>query len=182
MLTFEPVPQARARLRQFALYDDHEAGHAAKWLAAVVERRAAPAREVTRELWKFDVAYHPRQMRRLALQDAGEAEVLIVAARDVARPDPVFLDWLAELAPWKVNRPARGLLLALLDERGEQADEPPSLLRAALTAFSSRAEVEFFWRPFADYREDDPLWVEGALAGWLARGEDLTTDAARSPG
>jgi hypothetical protein len=89
---------------------------------------------------------------------------------------------LAELAPWKVNRPARGLLLALLDERGEPADEPPSLLRAALTAFSSRAEVEFFWRPFADYREDDPLWVDTALAGWLARGDGLTADAARIPG
>jgi hypothetical protein len=167
MLTFEPTPLLRARLRQFALHDDHEARLAAKWLAAAVERHVAPVREVTRELWKFDLARHPQQMRRMTLQDAGEAEVLIIAANDVARPEPAFLDWLAELTPWKINRPERSLLLALLDEQGEQADEPCSLLRAALTEFSERAEVEFVWRPLDDYREDDLVWLKPALARFV---------------
>jgi hypothetical protein len=167
MLTFEPPPLVRPRLRQFAVYDDHEAGLAAKWLAAAVERHLAPAREVTREFWKFDLARHPRQMRRMTMQDAGEAEVLVIAANDVARPEPAFLDWLGELTPWKVNRPERSLLLALLDERGEQADEPCSLLRAALTEFSGRAEMELVWRPLDDYREDDLAWLQPTLARFI---------------
>jgi hypothetical protein len=167
MLTFEQPPILRARLRQFALYDGHEAGLAARWLTSAITHHAAAAREVTRELWKFDVAHHPRQMRLMTLQDAGEAEVLIIAANDVARPEPAFLGWLAELTPWKINRPERSLLLALLDERGEQADEPCSLLRAALTEFSERAEMEFVWRPIGDYHEDDLLWLKPALARFV---------------
>jgi hypothetical protein len=159
MLTLESAPPARARLRVFALYDDHPAGQAARWLMAGIGRLAAPSHEVSRQAWKFDLAGHPRPMRLVNLQDAGEAEVLIVAGSDVARPDPAFLMWLEELVPWKRNRPARGVLLALLAETEPDPLAPPSLLRAALLRFGQRAELELFWQPLRVYAEDDLSWV-----------------------
>lgn len=167
MLTFEPPPLVRPRLRQFALFDTHEAGLAARWLTTEIERCATPAREVSRALWKFDIASHRGQLRLMSLQDAGEAEVLVVVASDVARPEPVFLDWLAELTPWKCNRPERTRLVALLAETNNEPWVPPSLLRAALATFSHRAEVEFIWRPLEVFREDDTLWLKPALTGLL---------------
>jgi hypothetical protein len=163
MLTLEPAPPIRARLRLFALYDDYNAGLAARWLLTGIERFTASSHEIRRQMWKFDLAGHPRPMRLLNLQDAGEADVLIVAGSDVARPDPAFLEWLDELVPWKANRPERGVLLALLAESEPDPLAPPSLLRAALLRFGHRAELELLWQPMRVYAEDDLAWFVPAL-------------------
>jgi hypothetical protein len=169
MTTTEPPLITRPRLRQFALYDNHEAGLAARWLTTEIERNTRSTREVSRELWKFDIAHRNGPLREMSLQDAGEAEVIVLAASDVAQPDPAFLDWLVDLTPWKANRAECGVLLALLVEADDEPWNPPSRLRSALMDFSQRADLEFLWRPMRLFQEDDLDWVKPSLARWAGR-------------
>src|ERR1043166_2800384 len=96
---------AQMRLRQFVLYDDYNAGVAGRWLAAEIVRAAAPACDASSiGMSKTNFAMRPGRLREMALQEAGEADVLMVAASEVSAPEPAVLEWLDALAPWKANR------------------------------------------------------------------------------
>jgi len=158
--TFTPL--TRARMRLFLIYDDFAAGIAARWLAGEIGSVASRTCEVTSGMWKFDVATRVGMFREMTLQEAGEADVLIVAASNLNAPSPEFLRWLEALAPWRANRPQRGLLVGLL---GEAATEVPELdaLTQSLAQFAGRAELEFTWQPMGVHAFGDSGWVMPAI-------------------
>lgn len=164
--TFTPL--APARMRQFQVYDDFAAGVAARWLAGEIRSVARRNCEETSEMWKIDVAMQFGKFREMTMQDAGEADVLIVAVSAAGEPSSAFLEWLEELAPWRANRPHPGLLVGLLGEAATEAVEL-DVLTLALGQFARSAEMEFIWQPMGVHAMGDSDWVMPALERLISR-------------
>lgn len=148
----------RARLRQFLLYDDYFAGLAGRWLGGEITRLLEPACETSLEMWKTDLATRSGRLRDMTLQDAGEADILIVSVSEVCAPDPTALQWLDALVPWKANRAHRGLLLVLLGVEGCEVEELTAF-GECLAQFARRADLAFAWQPMGVRSVGDSNWV-----------------------
>ena len=110
-LKIPPAAATRARLRQFLIYDDHAAGVAARWLGSEIHAHAARHCAVTSEMWKLEVATRFVMFRETTLQEAGEADVIVVAVSNPGAPEPGFEDWLESLAHGRGRSGRDGLLI-----------------------------------------------------------------------
>jgi hypothetical protein len=155
-LTIPPAAATRARLRQFLIYDDHAAGVAARWLGSEIHSHAARHCAVTSEMWKLEVATRFVLFRETTLQDAGEADVIVVAVNNPGAPEPGFEQWLESLAHERGRSGRDGLLIGLLGGAPDQSGSGD--LAKALEACALRAGMEFHGQPAgarADGEADD---------------------------
>jgi len=160
----EMKPAANGTLRLFTLYVDFNAGVVAKRLVSQIVDLAGNEWSSTLEMQSLSSVIHPRRVvREFIGQEAGEADVLIVACNSLDQPEPAVACWLDSLAPWQANRETPGLLIGLLGETRDQAVVSDSLLRQLLN-FGARTQMDFFWCSAEDVPVNRIHLVNGTLA------------------
>lgn len=166
-----------SRLRIFSLYEDFASGIPARWLAGEISLLAKPQRESTTEMWKFDHVARPGAFQKMTAQEAGEADVLIVAAVSVNDAPAGLVDWFEQLTAWRQNRLYPGLLVGLLGIQSE-VDVEASVMRNDLQRFAERTGATFLWRPMDVYGEADAKWLVAPVKQFLAARVNAATPLA----
>lgn len=168
-----PVDQRRSRLRLFSLYEDFASGIPARWLAGEISLLAKPRCESTTEMWKFDHVVRTGAFQKMTAQEAGEADVLIVAAVSVNDAPAGLNEWFEQLTAWRQNRLTPGLLVGLLGIQSE-VDVDASVMRNDLQRFAERTGTTFLWRPMDVYGQADASWLAAPVKQFLAERAKLT--------
>jgi hypothetical protein len=163
-------PRATATLRLFTLYVDFPAGFRARHLTKQIAASAGNDWRVRVEMWKLDAIGPVGPIRDMIAQEAGEADVLLVATSSLDQLDPAVVRWLESLVHWRANRAIPGLLIGLLAGDDGIVQEVNRSVRP-LAAFARRTGMDFVWHtPTADTPVD---------SGWLADGVRRLLDAKK---
>jgi hypothetical protein len=163
-----PEPAAKTKLRLFTLYGDFSAGVRAKRMMSRMTSLAGRDWNVSTEMWKLDSIAPVGFIRDMIAQEAGESDVLVIAASAVSQPEPAVTRWLQTLAPWKANRPGPGLLLGLLGDEEHKVGEANWLV-LELAGFAQQARMDVAWHSVGYDRVEDADWPDAALLKLLDR-------------
>ncbi len=157
----------RTKLRIFALYEDFASGIPARWLAGEIALHGKSRCDSSIEMWKFDHVTRTGAFQKMTAQEAGAADVLIIAAVSVNEVPAGLDDWLRQVAAWKQNRLSPGLVMGLLGIQNESNVER-SLLVNDLARFAAHSKMTFDWRPMDVYGQADAKWTAIPVEQFLA--------------
>src|SRR5262245_51972231 len=138
-------PAKAAPLRLFTLYADFAAGVRAKRLTARITRAVAPQCQSIVNMWTLNSVGPIGVIGEMIAQEAGEADILLIASSAADRPEPTITGWLESLVNWKLNRVVPGLLIGLLGD-GETPVADQSWLRLELTRFAGKTQMSVGWQ------------------------------------
>jgi hypothetical protein len=131
--------EAKAAFRVMMAYDDFTSGKRAMAICNFLACQLGGGVELRSSMWKFDVLRSAR-LNQIALDEAAEADVIIVAnARSAGLPEQVQ-KWVAEWVPRKRGQAAA--LVALVDFTGEDKDQS-ALTYAFLKGAAIDAQIDF---------------------------------------
>jgi len=164
----EPEMVANRKLRLFTLYADFPAGVRAKRLSGQITRLAGKDWEPSVEMWKLDAVSPIGHIKDMIAQEAGEADVLLIASSASAQPDPATIRWLNSLAGWKAKRPVSGLLIGLLGDE-ERAAGATDWMVTELALFARRTQMDFVWHRAEHGALDHGDWLAAGVENLLAR-------------
>ena len=151
------------QLRLFTIYEDSEAGVTAAWLVDEIRRYIRNRCVLLQELWKLDLIAGFVRFREITLEDAAEADVVLLSLRSLEQPVPSVCSWLESLKSQRAHRSTPGLLLAVLGTEEEEERVAESPLMNCLQQFSRSARLEFAWAPGDAYRLRDSAWLDRKL-------------------
>jgi hypothetical protein len=143
-LLVESEVERKIPLRCFSLYADYPAGIRAKRLSSQLAAVFGCCSQFSSELWKLDSVAPVGPIRKMIAQEAGEADVLLLAVSS-NQPDAALRQWLKSLIPWKSNRLVAGLLVGLLGDEENQVNDTNWLVQE-LTAFAQRTGMRLVWQ------------------------------------
>lgn len=169
---------APMKLRLFSLYVDFTASTHVKWAGGAITKLVGQHWKTQCEMWHLDAFKASKQLWDLMLQDAADADVLIVALSSLDQRDSKLIEWLDALADKRKNNPGAGLLIGLLGDEDHEAGE----LRWTVTGFLSCAQKmgrDFIWHWMGQDAINDDTWltdnVEKVLSRKQAQLEQETT-------
>jgi hypothetical protein len=156
------------KLRLFSLYVDFVASTHVKWaggtIAKLVDRHCQPQSE----MWHLDSFSASQQLWNLMLQDAADADVLIVALSSLDQRESKLIEWLDALADKKTDNPIPGLFIGMLGDEGHEAGE----LRWTVKGFLSCAQKmgrDFIWQWMGQEAVNDTTWLTDNVQKFLSR-------------
>lgn len=118
-----------------------------------VAARLSAEYQFTPSVWKFDL-FQFQNMRTLAVEDAIEADILIVCASQVESIDDGFYQWLAEWSGGKTNKPSA---IVALFAGSEDDSLSGNKLKTRLEAVAKDVGMSFFSENVrSDETADDP--------------------------
>lgn len=131
--------RSKPAFRVVMAYDDFASGKRAMDACPLLVSQLGGGAELRSSMWKFDVL-HSTKLNQIAVNDAIEADVIIVAnARNAGLPDSVKT-WIAGWVPRKRGQAAT--LVALVDFTGEDV-QAAVLAQALLKDAAAEAKIDF---------------------------------------
>jgi hypothetical protein len=164
----EPRSVTKARLRWFTVYADYPAAIRAKHLAAGVSRSISHEWQLSAEMWKLDCIAPVGSIRELIMQEAADADVLLLAISALESPDSAVIQWLQSLVEWKANRAFPGLLVGLFGDEDHKVAEKNWMVEQ-LSLFAGRTQMSFAWHASGQEFVEDSSWLDVELENFLAR-------------
>lgn len=124
------------------VYEDFETGKSAKKICDFLAGNLGPNCRVTQQMWKFAVLEIPN-LRDMAVKDAAQADVIIVASQGTNRFPAAFKQWAEQ---WLEEKPNAMALVALFAAPAYES-EVCQRSRAYLSQLATRGRMEFFAQP-----------------------------------
>lgn len=156
------------KLRLFSLYLDFTASTHAKWANGIITKLLSPQWKTQNELWHLDSFKASKQLWNLMLQDAADADVLIVALSSLDQRESKLIEWLDALAGKEGGKPFSGLFIGLLGDEEHEAGE----LRWVVTGFLDCARKmgrDFIWHWMGQEAMNDTTWLTDNVEKVLSR-------------
>jgi hypothetical protein len=119
----EQEVEANGKLRLFSLYVDFAASAHARWAAGTITKLAGPRWKTSNEMWNLDSLSNSQQVRKITIQEAVDADVLIVALSSLNQREPKLIEWLEAVVNGKTERQVSGLFIGLLGDEEHEAGE-----------------------------------------------------------
>jgi hypothetical protein len=148
------------------LYADFPSVVRLKWLTGQVVKLAGQSWEPHVEMWKLDSVTPNGPIKEMIAQEAGEADVLIIAMSSLDQREPALTQWLDSVVAWKTNCRVPGLLIGLLGDEEHQAGELDWMV-SQLGDFARRTQMGFIWRWMDRDAMDDASWLVGSVEALL---------------
>jgi hypothetical protein len=159
---------ADSKLRIFSLYVDFAASAHAKWVTGTITKLAGPTWKNRTEMWHLDSCMAGEQLRKIMLQEAADADMLIVALCSLDYYESRLMEWLTALAGHKAEHQASRLFIGLLGDEDHQAGE----LRATVKHFIHCAKEmgrDFIWQWMGREAIQDDTWLTDKVGRYLSR-------------
>jgi hypothetical protein len=166
------------KLHLFSLYVDLPASVCARWATSMINRQAGPHWRTSSEMWKIDSLRSSASIRQMTINDAANADIIIVAASSLAQPEPALLEWLDALAARKNNHPAApGLLIGLLGDDATRTEDLNWTVRPLIRC-AQQIGREFFWQWMGDGAMNSAEWLAEDVKNLLDRKSVMGSAAA----
>ncbi len=164
----KPEAPVDAKLRIFSLYVDFAASAHAKRVTGIITKLAGPGWKIRTEMWHLDSYLAGEQLREIMLQEAADAEMLIVALCSLDYYEPRLMEWLNALAGHQAGHQASRLFIGLLGDEDHEAGE----LRATVKHFIDCARKmgrDFIWQWMGQEAIRDDTWLTDNVESYLSR-------------
>jgi hypothetical protein len=156
------------RLRLFSLYMDIAAAGRARWATSQISRLAGEHWKSSTEMWNLDSLTASEAIRKMIIQDAADADVLVIAMSSLDRRELELVQWLDSLAAGKAKRSGSGLFIGLLGDEDGRAGELDWTVKQFLRC-AQRTDRDFIWRWMVGEAMDSDEWLADSVAALLAR-------------
>ena len=167
-MSAKEVTATNGKLRLLSLYGDLPASVHARWVAGRIARLAGPHWQTTSEMWKIDSLQVSEPIRKMIVNDAANADVIIIAASSWAQSEPALIQWLKSVEACKTGRLYCSLAIGLLgDEETTAADL--SCVVTPLIHSLQQANKDFIWRGMGNGAMNDSNWFAGKVEELLVR-------------
>jgi hypothetical protein len=153
-----PEKGSDSKLHLFSLYVDFAASMRAKWASGAITRLAGPKRKTYCEMWNLDSVQASQPIRRIMLQEAAGADVLVIALSSLDQRDPKLIEWLDALAGEKAEHPVSGLLIGLLGDENHEAGELSWTVEQFIRC-AQRMGRDFIWQWMGQEAVNDSTWL-----------------------
>jgi len=174
--SIEPETGTNAKLRLFSLYVDFAASMRAKWAGSTITRLAGPRRKTYCEMWNLDSAKASQPIRRIMLQEAAGADVLVIALSSLDQREPKLVEWLDALANEKTEHPVSGLFIGLLGDENHEAGELGWTVEQFIRC-AQRMGRDFIWQWMGQEALNDSTWLTDNVQKVLS-GKQFQSDIA----
>ncbi len=168
----EPI----AKLRLFSLYVDFAASARAKWLSGAITRLVGPKWKTCCEMWNLDSFKASQSIRKIMLQEAAEADVLVIALSSLDQREPKLIEWLDALAGEKTEPPDSRLIIGLLGDEDHEAGELGWTVKQFIGC-AQRTGRDFIWHWMGQEAVNDITWLADNVKKFLAHKQSLSNMA-----
>lgn len=169
----KPELETNAKLRLFSLYVDFEAAICARWAIGTITKRVGLHWKTSSEMWTLDFFQTNQPLRRMKLQGAADADVLIIALSSLAQRESKLIEWLDALANQKVERPDSGLFIGLLGDEDQEAGELEWTVKNFIRC-AQKMGRDFIWQWMGREAINDPAWLTDNVEKFLSRKQSLS--------
>ncbi|MGA9776869.1 MAG: hypothetical protein WBS33_01220 [Verrucomicrobiia bacterium] len=168
----EPI----AKLRLFCLYVDFAASARAKWVSGTITRLAGPKWKTCCEMWNLDSFKASQPIRKILLQEAAKADVLVIALSSLDQREPRLVEWLNALAGEKGEPPVSRLFIGLLGDEEHEAGELGWTVKQFIGC-AQRMDRDFIWHWMGQEALNDITWLADNVKKFLAHKQLLSNMA-----
>jgi hypothetical protein len=165
-----------AKLRLFSLYVDFAASARAKWVSGTITRLAGPNWRTCCEMWNLDSVKASQQIRKIMLQEAAGADVLVVALSSLDQRESKLIEWLNALAGEKAEPPVSRLFIGLLGDEDHEAGELGWTVKQFIGC-AQRMGGDFIWHWMGQEALNDITWLADNVKKFLAHKQSLSNRA-----
>ncbi len=164
----EEEKETNGKLRLFSLYVDFEASVHARWAAGTITKLAGPRWKTSNEMWNLDSLNASQQVRKITIQEAVDADVVIVALSSLDRREPKLIEWLDALVAERTERPASGLLIGLLGDEEHETDELGWTVKQFMRCAQGMGR-DFIWHWLGREAVNDTACLNDSVEKFLSR-------------
>jgi len=159
---------ANGKLRLFSLYVDFAASAHARWAAGTITKLAGPRWKTSNEMWNLDSLSNSQQVRKIAIQEAVDADVLIVALSSLNQREPKLIEWLEAVVKGKTERPVSGLFIGLLGDDEHEAGELGWTVKQFMRCAQGMGR-DFIWHWLGRGAVNDTACLNDSVEKYLSR-------------
>ncbi len=159
--------EPHAKLRLFSLYVDFAASARAKWVAGTIARLVRPRWKTSCEMWNLDSVKASLPIRKIMLQEAADADVLVIALSSLDQREPKLIEWLNALADEKAGPPDSRLIIGLLGDEAHEAGELGWTVEQFIGC-AQRTGRDFIWHWMGQEAFNDITWLADNVKKFLA--------------
>jgi hypothetical protein len=160
--------QADTKLRLFSLYVDFAASARAKWASGAITKLVGLRWKTCSEMWNLDSFKASQQIRRIILQGAADADVLIVGLSSLDQRESKLMEWLNALAGQKAEHPGSGLLIGLLGDEDHDAGELGWTVQQFIRC-AQKMGMDFIWHWMGQEAINETAWLTDNMEKFLSR-------------
>ena len=169
----EPI----AKLRLFSLYVDFAASARAKWVSDTITRLVRPKWKTCCEMWNLDSVKASQPIRKIILQEASEADVLVIALSSLDQREPKLMEWLNTLTGKQPEPPVSRLFIGLLGDEAHEAGELGWTVKQFIGCAQSMGR-DFIWHWMGQEALNDITWLADNVKKFLAHKQSLSNMAS----
>ena len=166
-------PGKNTKLRLFSLYVDFAASVPARWASGVITSLVGPMWKTHCEMWNLNTFKESQQLRELMLQDAAEADVLVIALTSLDQRQTELIEWLEALAAKQAGHLGAGIFIGLLGDEAHEAGE----LRWTVKRFigcAQRMGRDFIWQWMGQGAINDATWLTDNIEKFMSSKQFLS--------
>ncbi len=164
----ERETEANGKLHLFSLYVDFAASLHARWTTGTIAKLASPRWKTSAEMWNLDSFHASQPVRKIMIQEATDADVLIVALSSLDQREPKLVEWLGALAAGKLESPVSGLFIGLLGDEEHEAGELEWTVKQFMGC-AQRMGRDFIWHWMGQGAINDTTWLDDNVGKFLSR-------------
>jgi hypothetical protein len=167
-LSVKRTPATNGKLHLFSLSVDFPASVRVRWVANVITKLAGPRWSISSEMWKTDSLATNQRIQQMTIEDATNADVIIIALSSLTQRDPTLTQWLDSLAAGKHNRPLPGLFIGLIGDAETEVAELKWLVKPMICC-AQQLGRDFIWQWMGTNAANDSDWLSDHIQHLLAR-------------
>ena len=156
------------KLHVFSLYADFEASKRARRAAEAITRFVGRYWRVSSEMWKLDAATAGQSIGSLMINDAANADVLIVAVSSLDSRPVELIPWFDVLETPKPGLGYSGLLIGLLGDEQRRTEESAWMVKQLIRC-AQKTNRDLVWRWMEPEAQNDFTWLNENVNMLLAR-------------
>ena len=168
--------EANAKLRLFSLYVDFAASARARWVSDIITRLVRPTWKTRCEMWNLDSFKASQPIRKMMLQEAAEADVLVIALSSLDQREPKLIKWLNALAGRPPEPPVSQLFIGLLGDETHEAGELGWTVKQFIGCARSMGR-DFIWHWMGQEALNDITWLTDNVKKFPAHKQSLSNMA-----
>ena len=164
--------ELHVKLRLFSVYVDFAASARARWVSGTITRLVGPKWKTCCEMWHLDSFKASQGIRNIMLQEAAEADVLVIALSSLDQREPKLIEWLEALAGEKAEPPGSRLFIGLLGDEDHEAGELGWTVKQFIGC-AQRMGRDFIWHWMGQEALNDITWLADNVKKFLAHKQSL---------
>ncbi|MGD1089873.1 MAG: hypothetical protein ABR955_14295 [Verrucomicrobiota bacterium] len=159
---------ANGSLRLFSIYADYPASVLAKWATGTITKLAGKRWKSSTEMWTVNFLGASGSIGKMILEGAADADVLIIAMSSLEQRETGLMQWLDSLAAEKNNRLVPGLLVGLLGDEENKAQELKWTVKQFIHC-AQQTNRDFIWHWMERNAMNDSDWLTEGVETMLSR-------------